>query len=89
MSARCGSGDVLAHALPQSFGRLSPVRWRTPLQSRSCNYGGLTPPALGRERSSTGEIATFTMHKRTCTGAARVSPPWLDDAHARKIGNRK
>jgi len=23
-----------------------PVCWRTPLQSRSCNHGGLTPPAL-------------------------------------------
>jgi len=23
-----------------------PVCWRTPLQSRPCNHGGLTPPAL-------------------------------------------
>jgi len=32
--------DVLAQALPQLLGRLSPVGWRTPLQSRSCNRGG-------------------------------------------------
>jgi len=81
--------DALAKALPQLFGRLSPVRWRTPLQSRPCNYAGLTPPALGRARSPVDAIATFAMHKRTCTGAAGVSPPWVDDAHARKIANRK
>jgi len=37
--------DALAMALPQLLGRLSPVGWRTPLQSRSCNHGGLTPPS--------------------------------------------
>ena len=111
--------DALAKALPQLFGRLSPVRWRTPLQSRPCNYAGLTPPALGRARSPVDAIATFAMHKRTCTRSggcqpavvavatpqqrftrhshaaiapgnrSGVSPPWLDDAHARKIANHK
>ena len=38
--------DALAKALPQLFGRLSSVRWRTPLQSRPCNHGGLRPPLL-------------------------------------------
>jgi len=49
--------DALAKALPQLLGRLSSVSWRTPLQSRLCNHGGLTPPALVHMRSYVAKVA--------------------------------
>ena len=55
-----------------------PVRWRTPLQPRSCNYGELTPPALGRAgvRPPT-ELRLLRCTNAHARGAAGVSPPWL------------
>jgi len=52
-----------------------PACWRTPLRLRCRNHGGLTPPLLFVRRSPADGIATFTMRKRTCTGAAGVNPP--------------
>jgi|GEM_PF-3300067 len=62
-----------------------PLLFRAPcvperLRDRFCkrgspHHGGLRPPALVRARSLADGIVTFTMHKRTCTGAAGVSPP--------------
>jgi hypothetical protein len=37
---------------------------------------------------STDEKAIFAMGEHMFTRAAGVSPPWLDDAHARRIANR-
>jgi hypothetical protein len=60
---------------------------RTPLQkcvSCWCNgcvhHGWLTPAALGA-RCSFAAKALFAMDKRTFTGAAGVSPPWLAEMH--------
>ena len=77
-------GNALAKALPQLLGRLPPVSWRTPLQLRSPNPGGLTPPLLFARRSPADGIATFAMHKRTCTGAAGVSPPCGCQSYGRR-----
>jgi hypothetical protein len=61
---------------------------QTPLQkcvSCWCNgcvhHGWLTPAALGA-RCSFAAKALFAMDKRTFTGAAGVSPPWLDEPDA-------
>jgi hypothetical protein len=42
------------------------------LQARFSNHGGLTPPALGAERTFAGEKTIFAMHERTFTRAAGV-----------------
>jgi hypothetical protein len=39
--------------------------------------GADAPRSCVGVRTSAGEIATFAMHKRTCTRAAGVSPPWF------------
>jgi hypothetical protein len=39
--------------------------------------GGLRPPALVAERTFAGEKTIFSMHERTLTRAAGVSPPWV------------
>jgi hypothetical protein len=45
--------------------------------------GGLRPPLLFRLRRPSAEImAIFAMHKRTCTRAAGVSPPWYGEPSA-------
>jgi hypothetical protein len=46
------------------------------------NHGGLTPPALGAERTSAGEKTIFAMQERTFTRAAGVSPPWYGEPNA-------
>ena len=76
--ARGTTGD----SRPRSWSRVSGGAVRTcaesSWQARFPNHGGLTPPPLlFRRRSPAEEIATFTMYKRTCTGAAGVSPPWF------------
>jgi hypothetical protein len=48
----------------------------------SRTHGGLTPPALGAERRSAGEKTIFSMHERTFTRAAGVSPPWFAEPSA-------
>ena len=45
------------------------------------HHGWLTPAALGA-RCSFAAKALFAMDKRTFTGAAGVSPPWLDEPDA-------
>jgi len=70
------TGDALAKVLPQLFGRLSSVRWRTLLQSRSCNSRGTYAPALGRAgvRPPT-ELRLLRCTNAHAPGAAGVSPP--------------
>jgi len=77
VSARRGSASALAKALPHLLGRRPPVCWRTPLQSRSCNHGGLTPPALVRAlaRRRNCDFSDAQMHIRrsgTCQPAVIV-----------------
>jgi len=81
-SAHRGSGDVLAHALPQLFGRLSSVRWRTPLQSRSCNHGGLRPPLLFRICDCRLAIGRLVMHERSGNHGG-LTPPALGHMRSR------
>jgi len=75
VSPPCVALTHLQRRYRKCSGDCRPACWRTPLQSRSCNHGGVTPAALVRARSPTDGIATFTMHKRTSAGAAGVSPP--------------
>jgi hypothetical protein len=55
--------------------------------------GGLRPPLLALlQRPSAGRMTTFAVHKRTCTRAAGVSPPWcakpsLRDKNQAPIGD--
>jgi hypothetical protein len=52
------------------------------LQRRFVSHGGLTPPALllRCERLS-AKKTIFSMHTRTSTRAAGVSPPWVAETH--------
>jgi len=58
-----------------------PVRWRTPLQSRPCNHGGLRPPALvpAKMLSCIAKVAFSPPSERRAPGAAGVNPPWLQE----------
>jgi hypothetical protein len=75
---------------PTTAGSRQPllIASRTPLHkcvSCRCNgyvhHGWLTPAALGA-RCSFAAKALFAMDKRTFTGAAGVSPPWLGERDA-------
>ena len=77
------TGDALAKVLPQLFGRLSSVRWRTLLQSRCRNHGGLRPP-----RSCCGEHAFvqrksrfFTAERTTCARSGGREPTVVREPH--------
>jgi len=74
------TGTALAKALPPLFGRPSPVSWRTPLQSRSCNHGGLAPPRSWLyTRSRIAKVAFSASSERRAPGAAGVSPAWVGE----------
>ena len=67
------TGDALAKVLPQLFGRLSSVRWRTLLQSRCRNHGGLTPPlSFANVRLCSAKVA-FSPSNERHTQERRVS----------------
>jgi len=74
--------DALAQPLTRLFGRLSSVRWRTPLQSRCRNHGGLTPlrswfHAVARRRNCDFCDAQTYMHRSGgCDSAVRLRIAW-------------
>jgi|GEM_PF-2800586 len=77
--------DVLAQALPQLLRRLPPVSWRTPLQSRSCNHGGFTSPALIGVGECHRAIECLVMHERS-RNARGLTPAAL--VRARSLADR-
>jgi len=62
-----------------------PVCWRTLLQSRSCNHGGLTPPALVRECAFVHRKSRFfNVERTTCTRSGGREPAvFVGNARAR------
>jgi hypothetical protein len=54
------------------------TRWISAFRDRipRTSHGGLTPPALGAERTFAGEKTICAMYERTFARAAGVSPPW-------------
>jgi hypothetical protein len=64
--------------------RGSDSRLRTDASRSKVYHGGLTPTAPGWLTPGATCVrrakATFAMHKRTCTRAAGVSPPWVEFA---------
>jgi hypothetical protein len=80
---RCKGRDLwCGRARPQERRASARRGCLTPLQSRTFTTGGLRPPLLVGTTCVRRAKATFTMHKRTCTGAAGVSPPWVGFALA-------
>jgi len=71
-------GNALAKALPRLRGRLPPVSWRTPLQWRCRNHGGLRPPrSCSRAVRQPTELRLLRCTNAHAAGAASVSPPWV------------
>jgi hypothetical protein len=62
------------------------TRWTSAFRVRilRTSHGGLTPPALGAERTFAGEKTIFAMQKRTFPRAAGVSPPWYRKTHLQR-----
>jgi len=88
-SGGCQPAVVRETRLQERFRKVAadcrPVCWRTPLQSRLCNHGGLTPPALVRAkmRLYSVKVAFSPANERRAPGAASVSPPWLGESRGR------
>jgi hypothetical protein len=84
---RCKERDLCCgRARPQERRASARRGCLTPVQSRKFTTGGLRPPLLVGATCVRRAKATFTMHKRTCTRAAGVSPPWVGFALATAIG---
>jgi len=71
-------------------GRQSPAYGASSLRARSRDpRGAYAPRSWSCRRSCIAKVAFSPSREGRPPGAAGVSPPWLDDAHARKIANRK
>jgi hypothetical protein len=80
---------VQGPALPRRWSQTTfatATRWISAFRVRipRTSHGGLTPPALGAERTFAGEKTIFAMHERAFTRAAGVSPPWYRKTHLQR-----
>jgi hypothetical protein len=77
-TAACQSPLPLRAAAPRGANALAVAAGvSSRCQPCSDNTGAYAPRSCAAMRTSAGEKTIFAMHKRTCTGAAGVSPPWL------------